>query len=145
MKTYIITKHTQEEMVIRGIPESILDVVMQTPGEVVPEKEDLVAYQSALQFSRRAHATESDRGKSRPTYAGHYRLSYQQDRKILEGIMKVRYAPDTDTLTMKLSEHPVMESDEATPGVILDYDDHGNVVGVEILKASQGGGTNANH
>ena len=51
--------------------------------------------------------------------------------------MKVRYDPDTDTLTMRLSEHPVMESDEASPGVILDYDDHGNVVGIEILKASR--------
>ena len=55
--------------------------------------------------------------------------------------MKVRYDPDTDTLTMRLSEHPVMESDQASPGVILDYDDHGNVVGIEILKASKGGAT----
>lgn len=53
--------------------------------------------------------------------------------------MKVRYDPETDTLTMRLSDRPVTESDEASPGVILDYDDHGNVVGIEILKASQGG------
>lgn len=50
MKTYIITKHAQEEMAIRGIPESILDVVMQTPGEIVPEKAELVAYQSVISF-----------------------------------------------------------------------------------------------
>lgn len=53
--------------------------------------------------------------------------------------MRVRYDPDTDTLSMRLSEHPVMESDEASPGVILDYDDQGNVVGIEILKASKSG------
>ena len=53
--------------------------------------------------------------------------------------MKVRYDPETDTLTIRLSDHPVTESDEASPGVILDYDDRGNVVGIEILKASQGG------
>ena len=29
--------------------------------------------------------------------------------------LKVRYDPETDTLTMRLSEHPVMESDEASP------------------------------
>ena len=50
MTKYILTKHAQEEMAIRGIPESILDVVMQTPGEVVPEKEELVAYQSVISF-----------------------------------------------------------------------------------------------
>ncbi|MBE7564422.1 DUF2283 domain-containing protein [Acidithiobacillus sp. HP-6] len=55
--------------------------------------------------------------------------------------MKVRYDPDTDTLTIGLSEHPVMESDEASPGVILDYDEHGDVVGIEILRASHGGAT----
>ena len=50
MKAYIISKHAQEEMAIRGIPESILDVVMQTPGEIVPEKAELVAYQSVISF-----------------------------------------------------------------------------------------------
>ena len=52
--------------------------------------------------------------------------------------MKVRYDPESDTLTRQLSEHPVMESDEASPRVTLDYDDHENVVGIEILKTSQG-------
>ncbi|MDR7926889.1 DUF2283 domain-containing protein [Acidithiobacillus thiooxidans] len=51
--------------------------------------------------------------------------------------MKVHYDPETDTLTMRLSEHPVMESDKASPGVILDYNEHGNAVGNEILKAFQ--------
>ena len=37
-------------MAIRGIPESILDVVLQAPGEIVPEKEELVAYQSVINF-----------------------------------------------------------------------------------------------
>ena len=36
--------------------------------------------------------------------------------------MKVHYDTETDTLTMRLSERPVAESDEASPGVILDYD-----------------------
>ena len=51
--------------------------------------------------------------------------------------MKVRYDPEVDVLSIALSDAPVEESDEDKPGVILDYDIHGNVVGLEILDASK--------
>jgi len=51
--------------------------------------------------------------------------------------MKVRYDAETDTLTLVLRSSPVHESDEGNPGVILDYDKEGNVVGIEILDASK--------
>ncbi len=39
--------------------------------------------------------------------------------------MKAIYDPRTDTLTLELKPGPVAESDEGTPGVILDYDEAG--------------------
>jgi uncharacterized protein YuzE len=51
--------------------------------------------------------------------------------------MKVKYDPDVDVLSIVLSDAPVEESDEDKPGVILDYDKSGNVVGLEILDASK--------
>jgi len=51
--------------------------------------------------------------------------------------MKVRYDPEVDVLSISLSDAPVEESDEDKPGVILDYDKSGNVVGLEILDASK--------
>jgi uncharacterized protein YuzE len=51
--------------------------------------------------------------------------------------MKVTYDPEVDALTIILSDVSVEESDEAKPGVILDYDCEGNIVGLEILNASK--------
>ena len=42
-----------------------------------------------------------------------------------------------DVLRILLSDAPIEESDEDKPGVILDYDKNGNVVGLEILEASK--------
>jgi uncharacterized protein YuzE len=51
--------------------------------------------------------------------------------------MKVTYDPEVDVLRIVLSGAPIEESDEEKPGVILDYDKDGNIVGLEILDASK--------
>ena len=51
--------------------------------------------------------------------------------------MKVTYDPEVDVLRILFSSAPIEESDEDKPDVILDYDKHGNVVGMEILDASK--------
>ena len=50
--------------------------------------------------------------------------------------MKVTYDQEVDILRIILSDADIEESDEDKPGIIIDYDDHGNVVGLEILDAS---------
>ena len=51
--------------------------------------------------------------------------------------MKVEYDKETDTLTIKLREARIKESDEVRPGVIADFGYDGGVVGFEILEASK--------
>lgn len=51
--------------------------------------------------------------------------------------MKATYDPETDTLRLLFSGAVIEESDEEKPGVILDYDAQGNIVGLEILDASK--------
>ncbi len=51
--------------------------------------------------------------------------------------MKVEYDRETDSLTVILRGGEVAESDETRPGVILDYDDAGNLLSIEVLEASR--------
>lgn len=51
--------------------------------------------------------------------------------------MKIAYYPDTDSMYIELSEKPSSESREVSPGVVLDYDAEGNIVGIDIDNASR--------
>ena len=51
--------------------------------------------------------------------------------------MKITYKPEVDVLRIVLSEAPIEESDEEKQGVIFNYDINRNIIGLEILDASQ--------
>jgi len=51
--------------------------------------------------------------------------------------MKVTVDKEADALYMRLSDTRIHDSEEVKPGVILDYDDKNNLVGVEILRVSE--------
>ncbi|MBD2387822.1 DUF2283 domain-containing protein [Cylindrospermum sp. FACHB-282] len=48
-----------------------------------------------------------------------------------------QYNADIDELKIRWSHAEIKESDSVSPGVTLDYDTEGNVIGIEILNASQ--------
>ena len=51
--------------------------------------------------------------------------------------MKVIYDQAANILTVIFTDTPVAESDEDKPGVVLDYDDKGNLVSLEIMDAAR--------
>ncbi len=50
--------------------------------------------------------------------------------------MIFQYYPDTDMLYIKLAAKVSTESEEVAPGIVLDYDEHNHVIGIEIEDAS---------
>jgi uncharacterized protein YuzE len=51
--------------------------------------------------------------------------------------MKIIYDPAVDVLNILLGDASVAKSDHHNPGVILGYDEAGNVVAIGILDASR--------
>lgn len=50
--------------------------------------------------------------------------------------MIFEYYPDTDMLYIKLATGVSTESEEVAPGIVLDFDERNQVIGIEIENAS---------
>lgn len=51
--------------------------------------------------------------------------------------MKLKIDEHADALYFELMNGQVHRSDEVAPGIIVDYDEHGNVIGIEMLSVSK--------
>jgi uncharacterized protein YuzE len=51
--------------------------------------------------------------------------------------MKLKVDRESDALYFRLDDSKIIESEEVQPGVILDFDVQGRVVGVEMLRLSE--------
>lgn len=50
--------------------------------------------------------------------------------------MRLKIDTENDILYLRLDEAAIIESEEVQPGVILDYDSNGRVIGIELLSLS---------
>ena len=51
--------------------------------------------------------------------------------------MEVQYDPQSDMLYVGLKSLPSVESEEVAPGIVFDFDESNNVVGIEITDGSK--------
>ncbi|HGJ64580.1 TPA: DUF2283 domain-containing protein [bacterium] len=51
--------------------------------------------------------------------------------------MRLKIDKESDALYFRLDESAIIESEEVQPGVILDFNSEGDVVGIEILNISR--------
>lgn len=51
--------------------------------------------------------------------------------------MKLSYDQQTDSLYIHLADRASVDSDEVADGVVLDFDENGALVGIDVQHASQ--------
>ena len=51
--------------------------------------------------------------------------------------MRLHVDKEADALYLRLDDSPIVESEEVSPGVVLDYNESNEVVGVEMLHLSK--------
>lgn len=51
--------------------------------------------------------------------------------------MKLKYDPQANALYVRFSAGTIAESEEVSPGVILDYDEQGHILALELLQARE--------
>jgi len=50
--------------------------------------------------------------------------------------MKIKYDKEVDVMYIRFSDDNIKESNEEKPGIIIDYNDEGSIVAIEVLNAS---------
>ena len=51
--------------------------------------------------------------------------------------MRLSYDPDPDSLYIHLNDRPGTDSNEVAAGVVLDFDEKGGLVGIDVQHASK--------
>ena len=51
--------------------------------------------------------------------------------------MKIEYDQQADAMYIRLRAGTVAESDEVRPGVVLDFDSSGRMLGIELIDVSE--------
>lgn len=51
--------------------------------------------------------------------------------------MRLKIDHESDALYLSLTEHPAADSEEVSPGIVVDYDEEGRAVGIEMLHLSK--------
>ena len=51
--------------------------------------------------------------------------------------MKLKVDHEADALYLSLTEEPAAESEEVSPGIIVDFNENGQAVGIELLHLSK--------
>ena len=74
---FVISKHAQEELVRRSIPQAVLDAGLAAPEQKVPDHGTVVCYQSRVSINQKPYLLRVmvEEGKQPPVVVTVYRTS----------------------------------------------------------------------
>ena len=134
MKQFHFIEHALKELQRRSISMQVVLDALDNPDQVVPNVEGREAYHKLIEINDKRYLIRII------VENGDYRchcLPHKQAQEILERRMNFEYDAEADILRMIFKDLQIEEGDEEQPGVIVDYDAAGNVVGVEVLDVSK--------
>ena len=113
MPTFILTAHAAGVVRERGIEMAWISRTLASPIRTVSDSVDPALRHALCEIAEREGRT--------------LRVVYDP-----ENLMKVHLDEQADALYLRLDESPIVDSEEVQPGIVLDFDAAGQVVGVEI-------------
>ena len=135
-KPVLYSGHALFEMRRRGIRRTDVELTICRPGQVAPSVKGRKIYQRLMSAVGKMLLRVVVAQIANSVSCGDG-LQDEQGRQVLEEPVKVIYDKESDTLSIILRAGKVAESDEARPGLILDYDKSGRLVSLELLDASE--------
>jgi uncharacterized protein YuzE len=51
-----------------------------------------------------------------------------------ESVMRLHFDEKAETIYLRLDDTEIIDSEEVKPGVVLDFNEHNHIVGIELLK-----------
>ncbi len=113
------------------IQEDWVKNTIHTPDLIEEKRDDEKHYLKQIQ-KKCGEIPAGNRQPLCPSTPGDYGVLSQES-----AAMKVTVDKEADALYMRLSDTHIHDSEEVKPGVILDYDEQNNLVGIEILRISE--------
>lgn len=130
---YHRTHHARLTIADRGIDLAWIERVLENPLRTERDRTDSdlglsVAYQNmaavfCVSYTTTRNAAADCDGLFRQVHEGR--------------VMRMRYDEQADALYLRLDESKIIDSQEVQPGIILDFNESNQVVGIEILRLKE--------
>ena len=130
-----LSNHARRAVAEREISNEWIERTLQAPELIVPDPNDatIERYFSRIpEFGGRVLRVAVNKAVE-PNRV----VSVFFDRKNEGQTMRLHVDKKADALYLRLDDSKIIESEEVAPGVILDYNDKDEVVGVEMLYLSK--------
>jgi uncharacterized protein YuzE len=132
---YELTQHARDALQERQIPVEWMERVIAKPAFSAAQPAGPGGGEPFGEDSRAWRPGDARGGKQDGcSRTGRERIFRPHDER---QIMRLKIDREADALYLRLDESPIIESEEVSPGVVLDFNEQNQVVGVEMLNLSK--------